>query len=150
MKLSIFNEPIEVQTDPVEKTDNSELSDKPSLKIPQQSRKPTQPKTISNTSEDTRPSRKMLPRGTIPPLDELDSHRQVVRGYSKQNLEDMADKVEQILGEFGVKANVKEIHPGPVITRFEIELAPGTKSQQSHQLIQRFSTRLTGSKCPCG
>ncbi|MEE9345064.1 MAG: DNA translocase FtsK 4TM domain-containing protein [Methylococcales bacterium] len=137
-----FNEPIEVQSNHVEKIDKSELSNKPSLKIPKQSHKPIQPETIPSTSKETRPSRKMLPRGTIPPLDELDSHRQVVRGYSKQTLEDMADKVEQILGEFGVKANVKEIHPGPVITRFEIELAPGTKASKVTNLSRDLARAL--------
>jgi len=95
-----------------------------------------------NGADQSRPSRKLLPRGTIPPLDALDSHRQRVRGFSKQNLEDMADKVEQILGEFGVKSQVKEVHPGPVITRFELDLAPGTKASRVTNLAKDLARAL--------
>ena len=99
-------------------------------------------KSVDNRQEKTRPSRKLLPKGTIPPLDELDSHRSRVRGYTKQNLEDMADKVEQILGEFGVKSTVKEVHPGPVITRFELDLAPGTKASRVTNLSKDLARAM--------
>ena len=95
-----------------------------------------------DTEQQPRASRKLLPKGTIPPLDELDSHRQRVRGYTKQNLEAMADKVEQILGEFGVKSHVKEVHPGPVITRFELDLAPGTKANKVTNLSKDLARAL--------
>ncbi len=39
-------------------------------------------------------------------------------------------RLEQRLADFGVRAKVIEVHPGPVITRFELEPAPGVKVQQ--------------------
>ncbi len=102
----------------------------------------TNTKQTDKSIDQSRPSRKLLPKGTIPPLDELDSHRQRVRGYTKENLEDMADKVEQILGEFGVKSTVKEVHPGPVITRFELDLAPGTKASRVTNLSRDLARAL--------
>ncbi len=141
-----FNQPNEVllNLNNAENIESNSKEQKPSLKIPASKilDKPSQPKPVNKAPEKPRPSRKMLPKGTMPPLDELDSHRQLVRGYSKQNLEDMADKVEQILGEFGVKANVKEVHPGPVITRFELDLAPGTKASRVTGLSKDLARAL--------
>ncbi|MEE9425142.1 MAG: DNA translocase FtsK 4TM domain-containing protein [Methylococcales bacterium] len=142
-----FDEPKEILSNHVENIESSPAQQEPtlqtpSLRIPTQTDKSNEPEAVSKPSENSRPSRKMLPRGTIPPLDELDSQRQVIRGYSKQNLDEMADKVEQILGEFGVKANVKEVHPGPVITRFELELAPGTKASRVTGLSKDLARAL--------
>jgi len=48
-------------------------------------------------------------------------------GYSHQELETLSREVEQHLLDFGIKADVVAVHPGPVITRFELQLAPGVK-----------------------
>ena len=38
-----------------------------------------------------------------------------------------AQMLEDVLADFGVKGDVKDIHPGPVVTLFEFEPARGTK-----------------------
>lgn len=43
-------------------------------------------------------------------------------------LQDMAKKLQQVLLEFGVKGTMGAIHPGPVVTLYEFEPAPGIKS----------------------
>jgi S-DNA-T family DNA segregation ATPase FtsK/SpoIIIE len=48
-------------------------------------------------------------------------------GYTHQELELLSRQVEQHLRDFGVMADVVAVHPGPVITRFELQLAAGVK-----------------------
>lgn len=48
-------------------------------------------------------------------------------GFTHQELETLSREVEQHLRDFGVMADVVAVHPGPVITRFELQLAAGVK-----------------------
>lgn len=48
-------------------------------------------------------------------------------GFSHQELESLSREVEQHLRDFGIMADVVSVHPGPVITRFELQLAAGVK-----------------------
>ena len=66
-------------------------------------------------------------KGTLPPLDLLDKRKVSVKGYSESDLETMSRQVEDVLQDFNVIVEVVEVHPGPVITRFELNLAPGIK-----------------------
>ena len=43
---------------------------------------------------------------------------------------DMARQLEDVLGDFGIKGEIKDIRPGPVVTVFELEPKRGTKSQR--------------------
>ena len=65
--------------------------------------------------------------GAFPSTDLLDKAVQVTQGFSKQQLQDLADLLELKLKDYRVNAEVVAIHPGPVITRFELMLAPGVK-----------------------
>ncbi len=51
----------------------------------------------------------------------------IVKGYSSEQLETMSREVELRLQDFGIEAQVVAVYPGPVITRFELQLAAGTK-----------------------
>ncbi|MCH9699446.1 MAG: DUF87 domain-containing protein [Gammaproteobacteria bacterium] len=134
-----FRDP-EPEINEPEAASGSTLKDPGLFILERQESEPAPVTNFQQSKPDT--SRKLLPRGTIPPLDTLDSHQQRVKGYSKQNLEDMAVKVEKILGEFGVKSHVKEVHPGPVITRFELDLAPGTKASKVTNLSKDLARAL--------
>src|SRR5581483_11237899 len=46
---------------------------------------------------------------------------------SKDEMLALADKLQKTLGDYGVRGNVVEIHPGPVVTMYEFVPAPGTK-----------------------
>ncbi|MGR9072711.1 MAG: DNA translocase FtsK [Gammaproteobacteria bacterium] len=67
------------------------------------------------------------PVGSIPPLSLLDKHQNAAVGYTKIELEEMSRLVEEILLDFGVNVEVVAVCPGPVITRFELQLAAGVK-----------------------
>ncbi len=61
----------------------------------------------------------------LPPIDLLDIPEVSKRFVDEKLLETNAAILEQKLGDLGIKGQVVEIHPGPVITMYEISLAPG-------------------------
>ena len=61
----------------------------------------------------------------LPPIDLLDIPELSKRFVDEKLLETNAGILEQKLGDLGIKGQVVEIHPGPVITMYEISLAPG-------------------------
>jgi S-DNA-T family DNA segregation ATPase FtsK/SpoIIIE len=66
--------------------------------------------------------------GSLPPLNLLDaSDKSAESGYSEESLEHLSRLLELKLQDFGIKAEVVEVLPGPVVTRFEIQPAAGVK-----------------------
>ena len=63
----------------------------------------------------------------LPPLSLLDFDPNGRVGFDAEHLKMMADKLEQKLADYKVKCEVVQICPGPVVTRFELLPAPGTK-----------------------
>jgi S-DNA-T family DNA segregation ATPase FtsK/SpoIIIE len=63
-------------------------------------------------------------------------------GYSADNLEDMSRLLERKLADFGVKIEVVAVSPGPVITRFEFQPAPGVKASKITNLAQDLARSL--------
>ena len=64
---------------------------------------------------------------------------------SKEDLNSLASLLELKLAEFGVTADVVSVLPGPVVTRFEIELAPGTKASKVTNIAQDIARSLAVS-----
>ncbi len=79
----------------------------------------------------------------VPPLTLLDPPEIHDAGYSKQTLETMSRLVEKKLGDFNIDVEVVAVHPGPVITRFEIEPARGIKSSQIGGLSRDIARALS-------
>ena len=67
-------------------------------------------------------------RNTVPELSLLDTASGGNVGYSQESLQMMSKLLIKKLKDFNVEATVEEVQPGPVITRFEIELSPGIKA----------------------
>lgn len=67
--------------------------------------------------------------GGLPALKLLDKGQpgKPMGGFTHEELESLSREVEQHLRDFGVQADVVAVHPGPVITRFELQLAAGVK-----------------------
>ena len=80
---------------------------------------------------------------TIPPLALLDQPRARVAGYSASALEAMSQQLELKLRDFGIEVQVESVHPGPVITRFEILPAPGVKVSQITNLSKDLARSLS-------
>ncbi|WP_417527309.1 DNA translocase FtsK 4TM domain-containing protein [Marinomonas shanghaiensis] len=64
-------------------------------------------------------------------------------GYSEDELLALSELLEQRLQDFGVKADVVEVNPGPVITRFEIQPAPGVKVSRITNLAKDLARSLS-------
>ena len=86
---------------------------------------------------------KNLPAGPLPPLELLDEPPEQAEGYSTEVLEALSRQVELKLADFGVQVDVVEVHPGPVITRFELQPAPGIKSAQISNLAKDLARGLS-------
>jgi S-DNA-T family DNA segregation ATPase FtsK/SpoIIIE len=84
-----------------------------------------------------------LPADELPPLKLLDDPGDQQGGYSKDALEHMSRQVELKLADFGVEVDVVAVHPGPVITRFEMQPAPGVKSAQISNLAKDLARGLS-------
>lgn len=81
--------------------------------------------------------------GELPSLSFLNrSEGDQETGYSAENLEDMSRLLERKLADFGVKIEVVSVSPGPVITRFEIQPAPGVKASKITNLAQDLARSL--------
>ena len=64
-------------------------------------------------------------------------------GYTHQELETLSRDVEQYLLDFGIQADVVAVHPGPVITRFELQLAAGIKVSKLTALAKDLARSLS-------
>lgn len=62
---------------------------------------------------------------------------------SAQQIEQMSREVESHLGDFKISADVVGVHPGPVITRFELQLSPGTKVSKISALAKDLARSLS-------
>ena len=80
---------------------------------------------------------------TLPPLADLDPSEPQPKGFSHESLETMSRLLEKKLADFNIDAEVVAVHPGPVITRFEIDPAPGIKSSQIAGLSKDLARALS-------
>jgi S-DNA-T family DNA segregation ATPase FtsK/SpoIIIE len=79
----------------------------------------------------------------LPPLDLLDNPSEREPSYSPEALEAMSRLVEIKLKDFGVDVDVVAVHPGPVVTRFEMRPAPGVKASQISGLSKDLARALS-------
>ena len=80
---------------------------------------------------------------TMPSLELLDRPDKVENPVSQEELEVVSRLVETKLLDFGVKADVVGVYPGPVITRFELDLAPGIKVSKISGLSKDLARSLS-------
>jgi DNA segregation ATPase FtsK/SpoIIIE, S-DNA-T family len=81
----------------------------------------------------------------LPGLDLLDKGKpgKPMGGYTHQELENLSREVEQHLLDFGIQADVVAVHPGPVVTRFELQLAAGIKVSKLSGLVKDLARSLS-------
>ena len=80
---------------------------------------------------------------TLPSLDLLDTPRPSGRAYSDEQIEELSRQVELKLADFGVQVRVVAVYPGPVVTLFELELAPGIKVSKITGLAKDLARALS-------
>ena len=95
--------------------------------------------TDINKTEDDKPITKM------PSTELLDRALDDGESLSKEDLESLSELLEIKLDEFGIEAEVVSVLPGPVVTRFEIQPAPGTKANKITNIAQDIARSLAVS-----
>ncbi len=77
------------------------------------------------------PTRKSSDKFDLPPISVLTSPKASDRQpLSKSELDTNSRALEGVLGDFGVRGEIVRAHPGPVVTLYELEPAPGIKSSR--------------------
>ena len=79
----------------------------------------------------------------IPPLSLLDDPKPQAKGYSEETLETLSRQIEFKLKDFRIDVQVVGAYPGPVVTRFEMEPAPGVKGSQISSLDKDIARGLS-------
>jgi len=107
--------------------------------------KPAEKLTVkSNFSLKKQPTVKYdAGQSVLPSLELLDHRDTRVIGYSQSDLEEMSRLVEDILADFNVVVSVVGFHPGPVITRFELQPAAGVKVSRISTLSKDLARALS-------
>ena len=93
------------------------------------------------TSTVYKPKEKNI-NSEMPSTDLLDRVLDDGSSLTKEQLDEVADRLEIKLQEFGVEAKVVSVIPGPVVTRFEIQPAPGTKASKITNIAQDIARSL--------
>jgi len=109
-------------------------------------------KVVARVEKSSNSAKKSPPKPTklyksgesvLPALDLLDNREIRVIGYSQSDLEAMSRLVETILADFNVIVSVVDFHPGPVITRFELQPAAGVKVSRISTLSKDLARALS-------
>ncbi|MBN1996284.1 DNA translocase FtsK [candidate division KSB1 bacterium] len=82
----------------------------------------------------------------FPPLNLLEKPQPQKEKLSEVELRNLAHHLERTLSDYGVKAVAREIYPGPVITRFELELSPGTKVSRITSLADDLAMAMRAKR----
>ena len=126
------------------KNEEKDLSDKPirqgELPIKENDLKVVPKKEVDTTKEDTTNQNKITPSTEL-----LDRALDDGQSLSENELNQIATLLETKLDEFGIEATVESVIPGPVVTRFEIQPAPGTKASKITNIAQDIARSLSVS-----
>ena len=106
-----------------------------------------EPKKIETSERDAKEKQLTLfdapTEDGLPALSLLDDAPEQEKGYTEESLEAMSRLVEHKLKEFGVTVEVVAVHPGPVITRYELKLAAGEKVSKVSGLDRDLARSLS-------
>ena len=95
----------------------------------------------SSNQEELKPT----PKAQMPSTQLLDRALDDGESLTKGELNELAVLLENKLEEFGIIAEVESVLPGPVVTRFEIQPAPGTKASKITNIAQDIARSLSVS-----
>ena len=131
---------VEVRKSTVEKRIKARAERKePVIKAPEK----TPPTSVRLEKEKQEPLFREYVSAELPPLELLDrSGGASDKAFSKESLEAMSRLLELKLQDFGIEVEVVEVLPGPVITRFEVQPAPGVKASRITNLASDLARSL--------
>ena len=126
------------------KPDN-EQSAKVSNKIPEQPDLPNTNEPKITEVEAKEPIETSQEKTVMPSTALLDRALDDGSSLTQEELSQIASLLETKLEEFGIEASVESVLPGPVVTRFEIQPAPGTKASKITNIAQDIARSLSVS-----
>ena len=110
------------------------------------------PPQLAPRAEATRPGPRVRPRkkaakttGKLPSLDLLAMPPEEGNDIDEEALIARAGQLGEVLKEFGVRGRIKEVRPGPVVTLFEMEPAPGVKSARVISLADDIARSMSAA-----
>ena len=102
--------------------------------------KEVQKENIESIEEEQKKEKAVMPSTEL-----LDRALDDGSSLSENELNQIAELLESKLEEFGIEATVESVLPGPVVTRFEIQPAPGTKASKITNIAQDIARSLSVS-----
>ena len=100
--------------------------------------------SLNHENEDSKTPIKIERHYSQPSLDLLHDAPINIQGEEARSseLRALGERLQENLADFGVEAKVETIVPGPVVTRFELDLAAGVKSQKILSLVKDLARAL--------
>jgi S-DNA-T family DNA segregation ATPase FtsK/SpoIIIE len=96
-----------------------------------------------NADDDEAEAAPRAPLDPLPSIALLDKPAQTGNPLTPAELDQISQTVEAVLQDFGVEVKVANVQPGPVITRFELDLAPGVKVSKISNLDKDIARSLS-------
>ncbi len=96
-----------------------------------------------NADDDEADAAPRAPLDPLPSIALLDKPAQTGNPLTPAELDQISQTVEAVLQDFGVEVKVANVQPGPVITRFELDLAPGVKVSKISNLDKDIARSLS-------
>ncbi|RUO72934.1 DNA translocase FtsK [Idiomarina ramblicola] len=94
-----------------------------------------------DVTEESNDEGELLP--ALPSIELLDRPNKKEHPVTQDELDQVSRTVETVLKDFGVDVRVAHVEPGPVITRFELDLAPGVKVSRISNLAKDIARTLS-------
>ncbi len=111
---------------------------KPVQAAPQPEPRPEPPRPAA-------PPRPHVLSSKLPPIDLLNLPPERRSTVDEDALLEKAARLAEVLNEFGVRGRIKEVRPGPVVTLFEMEPAPGVKSARVISLADDIARSMSAT-----
>ena len=121
--------------------ENKSPAPKPSASAAKEPARPAPDTNDGDDEDDTEEAR--TPIDPLPSIALLDKPAQTGNPLTPAELDQISQTVEAVLQDFGVEVKVANVQPGPVITRFELDLAPGVKVSKISNLDKDIARSLS-------
>ena len=101
---------------------------------------------VEENQQEQAPEKQVVttnPSYKLPPLDLLNKPKQNNVETDNASIEANIEKLENVLESFGVKAKVLEVHVGPTVSQYELEIASGTRVNKITTLSREIALALS-------
>ncbi|MDX1705452.1 DNA translocase FtsK [Pseudidiomarina sp.] len=123
--------------------DDEEPASKPNRFSREARKAKAAPAADNDNVDEESDSASQAPLDPLPSIELLDRPNKTGNPLTPAELQQISDTVEAVLKDFGVDVKVANVQPGPVITRFELDLAAGVKVSKISNLDKDIARSLS-------